>query len=1059
MYRKCFWLLAFCLVAGLVSSASAAWTGVTVGDDLPLGSNSYDAATDTWTVQGDGHDIWDSADDFRYVYRYLTGDGSLSARVVSMTSGSSTWAKAGVMMRETLAGESRHAMQVVTAGDGNGASFQQRQATGGGGTNTDAGSTITKPYYVKIERIGDGFNGYLSPDGVTWTQQGSTVTMPLRDKTGTIAGCYIGLCVTSHTTGELVTAKFDHVVVTGNVTDSPPPLLKAWNPNPPNGAMNLSMPLFQWTKGDTAIFHDVYFGTSPDEMAKVASHQPFAMYYHMQPLEPGTKYYWRVDEIDATGTIYQGDVWNAMATPLTAYLPVPADGAEDVSAVGSVSWTSGKAAAGHHVFFSDKREDVENGAAAADKGKIDLATTSFDPNMLRGLTNYYWRVDEVQADGSELQGPVWSFTTIGGNKIIWQWWLGIAGTAVSDLTNSPNYPANPTGFQLVDAFESPADWGDNYGQRLFGWLTPPEDGDYTFWIAGDDEQQLWLSTDENPANVTMIATVPGWTPYRDFDNTNGGAGDAAQQRSDPIALKAGQKYYIEALGKEGGGGDSTSVAWQRPGSAREVLSAQYVTPFVLPPLRAYGPKPDDGAVEVLQSPTLTWGAGDKAEQHEVYFGEDPNAVAAADSSSDLFKGSQAEASFAPGDLEWNKTYYWRVDEVAGGDPDSPWKGDVWSFTTANFQLVDDMEGYTDNEGSRIFDIWIDGWATGTNGSTVGNIDPPFAEQTIVHGGKQSMPMDYNNVNSPYYSEAELELIPIQNWTANEVTDLSLWFRGRPPTFAEAADGTITMGGSGHDIWDNADDFRFAYKRVSGNASIVVKVESIGNTNTWAKAGVMIRQSLDGGSKFTYTVVTPGQGVSFGWRETADGGCNSATQAGIPAPQWVKLTRTGDAFTAQYSADGTTWTDIKNADGTVTSTTVAMTGSVYIGLCVTSHDAALVTSGVFTGPSTTGNVTGSWQVAEIGDDPEPANSPQTLYVVVEDSAGKSKVVSNPDPGAVTVTAWTEWKIPLSDITGVNLSKVKKLYIGVGDRKNPVADGAGRIYIDDIRVVKPAEAPQP
>ena len=195
-----------------------------------------------------------------------------------------------------------------------------------------------------------------------------------------------------------------------------------------------------------------------------------------------------------------------------------------------------------------------------------------------------------------------------------------------------------------------------------------------------------------------------------------------------------------------------------------------------------------------------------------------------------------------------------------------------------------------------------------------------------------------------------------------------------------------MSGAGHDIWDNADDFRFAYKSLTGNGSIVVKVESLVNTNAWAKAGVMIRQSLDADSKFAYMIVSYSSGVSFGWRQLAAGTCGSATQAGIAAPQWVKLTRTGDVFTAQYSADGKTWLDIKNADGTVATTTVAMTGPVYIGLCVTSHNAAATTVAVMSGAATTGNVTGSWQVAAIGDDPQTANSPADS---VRDRAGQRR----------------------------------------------------------------------
>jgi hypothetical protein len=104
------------------------------------------------------------------------------------------------------------------------------------------------------------------------------------------------------------------------------------------------------------------------------------------------------------------------------------------------------------------------------------------------------------------------------------------------------------------------------------------------------------------------------------------------------------------------------------------------------------------------------------------------------------------------------------------------------------------------------------------------------------------------------------------------------------------------------------------------------------------------------------------------------------------------------------------------------------------------------------------VTGSWQQAEVGAD-HPGNSAQGLYVGIEDSAGKAAFVTHPDPAPATIGAWTEWAIPLSSFTGVNPAKVKKMYVGVGDRQNPVPDGTGRIYIDDIRVTKGIPQPTP
>jgi len=277
--------------------------------------------------------------------------------------------------------------------------------------------------------------------------------------------------------------------------------------------------------------------------------------------------------------------------------------------------------------------------------------------------------------------------------------------------------------------------------------------------------------------------------------------------------------------------------------------------FVAQALTAYHPGPSDGAVDAAPTPMLTWLPGQTVIKHHVYFGDNAEAVGQAAAATD--KGEVKDPNFAPGALESLTTYYWRVDETAVGG--TVRTGAVWTFTTC--LSVDDFEGYTDDEGSRIYETWVDGWTNGT-GSTVGNTQAPFAEQTIVHAGKQAMPMDYNNVKSPFYSEAEQEFSPTQDWTAGGADTLVLYVRGR-----------------------------------AGNAAAQV------------------------------------------------------------------------------------------------------------------------------------------------------------YVALEDASKHVGIVAYPDTALTRATQWTQWEIPLSGFTGVNLAKVKKMYIGVGDRKNPVAGGAGRIYIDDIRVTKP------
>jgi len=421
-------------------------------------------------------------------------------------------------------------------------------------------------------------------------------------------------------------------------------------------------------------------------------------------------------------------------------------------------------------------------------------------------------------------------------------------------------------------------------------------------------------------------------------------------------------------------------------------------------------------------------------------------------------------------LEFGKTYYWRVDEVNDASADSPRKGAVWSFTTAGFIVVDDFESYVDDLEGRIFQSWIDGWGytepapgapgNGT-GSAVGYTEAPFAETVTVHGGGQSMPLDYNNINSPYYSETDRTWAIAQDWTLNDVNTLSLWFQGVPAKFAQTATG-LEMSVASWDIWEDtailqSDEFRFAYKRLNGDGVIVAKVDSLINSNGWAKAGVMIRESLAAGCPQAYMVVTPSNGVAFQRRLFTEAVSASTTQTGVAAPRWLRLTRTGNTFKAEHSADGTTWTSV-GADAAASSDTLTMGGSIYIGLCLTSHDRNISTTAEFSGVTLTGGVSGQWQVADVGAT-LPGNDAGQLYVAVEDSAGKSALVNHPDGvTAVQNSEWTEWQIPLTDLAGVNLKSVKKMTIGVGDRDNPTPDGHGKLFIDDIRVTKPVPAGQ-
>jgi len=156
-----------------------------------------------YTLEGSGADIWDTADAFHFAYQALTGDGSITTRVVSLTN-TDPWAKAGVMIRESLDANARHALVAVT--QGNGVAFQRRTETSGTSANT-SGASVSAPYWVRLTRSGNSFSAFQSPDGSTWTQIGSAVTIAMA------SSVYVGLALTSHDNAVLATVQFDSLSI------------------------------------------------------------------------------------------------------------------------------------------------------------------------------------------------------------------------------------------------------------------------------------------------------------------------------------------------------------------------------------------------------------------------------------------------------------------------------------------------------------------------------------------------------------------------------------------------------------------------------------------------------------------------------------------------------------------------------------------------------------------------------------------------------------------------------------------------------------------------------
>jgi alpha-L-fucosidase len=182
--------------------------------------------------------------------------------------------------------------------------------------------------------------------------------------------------------------------------------------------------------------------------------------------------------------------------------------------------------------------------------------------------------------------------------------------------------------------------------------------------------------------------------------------------------------------------------------------------------------------------------------------------------------------------------------------------------------------------------------------------------------------------------ASLAAAPSTNWLTEDVGVV-----GATGSFG-LTNGVFTIQGSGADIWNSADEFRYVFQAIAGDISITTRVTNMQNTADWAKAGVMFRETLDAGSKYVVNFLSPANGVALQQRATTGGSASGvANTTGVAAPYWVRLMRVGNDFSAYGSPDGTNWT-------LVGSTTVAMNSIVYVGLEVCSHSDGTLNTSLF-----------------------------------------------------------------------------------------------------------------
>ena len=847
----------------------------------------------------------------------------------------------------------------------------------------------------------------------------------------------------------------------------------------------------------------------------------FTGYPYPDGLVPGTTYYWRIDEIEADGTTkHKGDVWSFTIPPKTAYDPVPNDGSKYLAAEAiTLSWTAGFGAKLPTIYFGDDFDTVANATAGmpvvgttyttdplevdktyywrvdqfdgADTHKGDVWSFSTrpeipvtDPNLVG-----WWKLDEGMGNivldwsghdnhGTLANGPIWVEGNDGGAL---QFdgsddYVNLGTPAELYIPDNYTYTAwfrvgedinRDSGPQYLLCIGSRSDliFGVEDGVGFDGDLALHYYDTVPGFHAVGVGKTVWSSGDWHMVAGTKDSAT-GHKIYLDGElknsDTNTNDDNYATTRMVSIGARAwtGHQYFKGSI-------DDVRI-YNRTLTQDEIQTIMRGDLFV-----AWNASPANGSTPgVDEALPLSWSPGDMASQHDVYFGTDGDAVADADESdtTGIYRGRQSGTSYTPLEgIEWGGgPYYWRIDEYNTDGSIS--EGKIWRFTVADFILVDDFESYDAGE-NQIWYAWHDGLGYGApgtanyfagngTGAAVGDETTfSYTEESIVNSGRQSMPVVYDNNKQGYakYSEVELTLTAPRDWTKDGVAELSLWFRGYPGSvgsFVEGPVGTYTMTGSGGDIWGNSDEFHFAFKTLSGAGSIAARVESVENTNVWAKAGVMIRETLNADSVHAMTVVTPAQGVSFQRRNATGDTSASDTTGGISAPYWVKIERDlSGNLTAYSSTNGSTWEMLGTPDN------ISMSANIYIGLAVTSHDAALTCQAVFSNVTTTGTVGPQWTNQDIGI---ASNAAEPLYVAVSNSAGSPAVVVHDDPAAATIDTWTEWVIPLQAFAdqGIVLTNVDRIAIGLGTQGNmTIPGGSGKMFFDDIRLYQTEPEPEP
>src|SRR5258706_8315654 len=920
----------------------ANWSCQDIGNPITVGDQSLSGST--YTVKGAGNDIWSSLDTFHYVWQQIAGDVTVNARVISQTN-TDSFAKAGLMMR--LNTDNASANYAVFVTPSNGVIVQYRNFSGFTSFE-EASVTGTAPAYIQISRFGNAFTAYTSSDGTNWSFiPGSTVTIP--NLSGTISA---GIAVTSHNGGTLSTATFDSVSIT-NSSPSPADVCRdTWT------CENIGFPT---PSGDQALHQNIWTidGGGADIWETIDSFR----YIYQDISGDGTISARIVSQTNSNDWAKAGmmvRLTNDQSSPYFGVFKTPTNGV-------IIQYRLTEGGGSHQISAGINSSPVfvqinRNGTTYSASTSNDGITWTVIPGSSIGISSL---------SGTLLAGmAITSHNTVDSSQVVFD------NVIINGQVASSGCPVNYT-------------CGDIGSPTLSG-STSFNNNTFTLNGAGND---IWTTDDQFQyayqalnGDGEIVAKVNSQT------NTNPWAKAGVMIKE---SVTPGSKYVLMAVTPSNGlrmqynftgeqnGGSYTFPIWvkvKRIGNTFKTYSSSDGTNWIQVgttnlamnnnataglfvtshsgnqlSIATFSNVTIASVSTGVPSPWTDSDIGQPAIPGSAYFS---GGIFTVNGAGDDIWTTDDKFNYVNQPLNGDGSIIARVTSQANTDPwakagimikESTVSGSKYVLlaTTPNNGLR--MQYNFTNEqngGTYIFsNAWMKLTRSGNTFTTFKSTDRLnwniVGSTTLSMNTNATVGLFVTSHNGAALGNATFDNVTVSlggalpgGWSHVDI--------GSPSLSGSAGfnNGTFTITGAGNDIWQNMDQFQYAYQSITGNTTIISHINSQTNTDPWAKAGIMIKESTVTLSPYILLSVTPGNGLRTQYNFTSD-----ISDGAYSFPHWVKLTRVGNTFTSYISINGTTWSQVNQA-------TLNINASATAGLFVTSHNGNQVSTAAFDNTSIT-----------------------------------------------------------------------------------------------------------